>query len=54
MLLYKERITFSNRLNTDKIITKAALPIKTPSMDTPEMILMACIFFLEKRYRLAM
>jgi hypothetical protein len=32
----------------------AALPTNTPSIDIPEIMLMACIFFLEKRYRWAM
>lgn len=53
-LLYNERITFSKPLNTDSIMMRAALPIKTPSMDMPEIILMTCIFLPENRYRLAM
>jgi hypothetical protein len=53
-LPFKFKIVTSNPLNTDKMITRAALPIKTPAIEIPEMMLMACIFFRENRYRLAM
>lgn len=32
----------------------APVPIKIPSIEIPDMILIACIFLVENRYRLAM
>jgi hypothetical protein len=40
----------SNPLKTDKIIIKAALPTKTPNTEIAEMMLMAFVDFLAKRY----
>jgi hypothetical protein len=51
--LYKDKTRPSKPLNTDRIITKAAVPTKTPSIEIPEIRLIALSDFFEKRYRRA-
>lgn len=42
--------TTSKPLNTERIMIKEALPIKTPNTDIAEMIFMALVDFFAKRY----
>jgi hypothetical protein len=51
--LYIESTIFSKPLNTERIMIRAALPTKTPSMEMPEIKLIALTDFLENRYLLA-
>jgi hypothetical protein len=46
--------TSSKPLNTDRMMISAALPTKTPTIDIPEMMFMALVDFLAKRYLRAM
>ena len=48
-LLYIESTSVSKPLNTDKIMIRAALPTNTPSIEMPEIKLMAFTDFLENR-----
>jgi hypothetical protein len=51
--LYIESTIFSKPLNTERIMIRAALPTKTPSMEMPEIKLIALTDFFENRYLLA-
>jgi hypothetical protein len=52
-VLYIESTIFSKPLNTERIMIRAALPTKTPSMEMPEIKLIALTDFFENRYLLA-